>query len=322
MKSIRLLLVTGVSACLSLPVAAGLPPPSISGSYFDYVSGLPDADMRATVVGTSSSFSSVGTFSLFRTSSGAVGGEAQTGITVSLTPSPSIAASSLAEGSGKVPDTVLATPTVGLGGNGASSAGRIDYQFEVTGPAGLVGLNVDGTMGLTISGGGSSSGSANTSLSIFEDFGSGRTILGDGLFGSSNPAPGQGFVTFNRVWYDNAGLLHSEFTADYVHDGYHEHGTYLVQTNQLYTIRLIAATGAIYAASYAGSDGSFAANAFVDPVLSIDAGADPGLYRLLLSEGAGNGLVASVPEPGTSALMIAGLAALGGVASRRRAARL
>jgi hypothetical protein len=293
------MLTAGVSGCLSMPAAAaGLAAPVVTQTLYNVVTAQPDSGMRATPAGQQASYSSPGTQTLFMPTSGEIGGEAQAGGTISFAPSPSIVVSSHAAGFGVVPDSIQLSRDLswGLGRNEAGSSGSIAYQLQVTGPSGFVGLAVNGTIGLSMAGL-NGRGSANASLLISDS--SGNDIVGDFIFGSTAPAPGQGPVTLNRL---------GDFNANYAGSAYHEAGTYLIQTNQVYTVRLVAGVGAIIDASRTQSDSSFTAQAFSDPTFSIDAGANADAYQLSFSEGIGN--AAPVPEPSSVSLTLAGFGML------------
>ena len=279
----------------------------VTQTLLNAVTAQPDSGMRSTPAGQVANYSSPGTQTLFTPTSGEIGGVAQAAGTISFGPSPSIVVSGYAAGFGVVPDSIQSSRDLswGLGRNDADSSGSIRYQLQVTGPSGFVGLAVNGTIGLSMAGV-NGRGSAIAELLISDS--SGNEFLGDVMFGSTAPAPGQGPVTLNRLWYDSMGGLRQEFNANYAGSAYHEAGTYLIQTNQVYEVRLVAGVGAIIDASRTQSDSSFTAQAFSDPTFSIDAGANADAYQLSFSEGIGN--AAPVPEPSSGSLTLAGFGML------------
>jgi hypothetical protein len=165
-----------------------------------------------------------------------------------------------------------------------SASGFLEYGVEIVGPAGLVPVLIDVSGRVS---GAAPSGASFAVESRWDLLDSGSPLAGDDI------RSGQLTGTFSQNFARTASLS--------------------LAANHPYTVfMLVDAAGA---ATLQGSTAT--ATAFVDPVFSFAAGVDPRSYTFVFSEGIGNALPSAVvPEPGTLALLGAGL--LAGCLPRRR----
>jgi hypothetical protein len=285
--------------------------------------GPVDQDNRATEVGLTASFTSTGTQSLSRPSAGLIGGEATSGGTILLGPSPSIVVSAHAEASGTVPDTVLPSQNsnVGFGQEVANAAGTLRYQFEIFDPLGPnttnpVDLNVDGTIGAAgVSASQPAFASSNEEIEVSDL--SGNLLVADYLFATTNPPLGQGNVFLRHIGTDSGGILKSFDDSNYAGSSYHEKGTYRFQTNQVYSVHLVATAGAIIHVEQVNA-AAITVSGFVDPVFTL-VGPNTGNLKLVFSGGVGN--ASPVPVPASAWLAMSGLGVLLGFGKKRTTKR-
>jgi hypothetical protein len=182
------------------------------------------------------------------------------------------------------------------GTDAAVAAAGIVYYLEIAGGAGTppVTLDVFASGFASASGGGVSAGGAleiqdNSSLAIVADWGTCASTI------SATACAGQP-LSFNLLGAPVA-----------------------LSANTLYAVNITAvgSVGGCLSPPCALQTGD--AQAFTDPWFMLDPSTpDFGLYSLELSAGIGNTPVAPVPEPGTWALLAAGIAVLGAAQPGRR----
>jgi hypothetical protein len=193
---------------------------------------------------------------------------------------------------------IINTPTPGINvsanlASTATSAGLANifevtkYYFRISGPgtSTLVGINAVGSVGFN-------------SISTNEGFAAltSQFTVGD-PFGLSNSV---NLSLFLNSAAGNAPKLTDQFTVA---------GMYTLNTNQIYQVFMRA--GINVQISGAGPESVYAS---IDPTFVLS---DPN-YSIALSDGFGNGVTATVPEPPTWAMMILGFAGVGFMAYRRK----
>ena len=154
--------------------------------------------------------------------------------------------------------------------------GLLTYALEIIGPSGPVPVLIDVA--------GSASGFSDDGASFAVE--SRWDLLdGDVVLAGDDIRSGQLSGRFNQGFGRRVGLT--------------------LAANHLYSVFLLADAAA--AATLEGSQSS--ALAIIDPVFTLGPGVDPSLYAFSFSDGIGNGapVPAAVPEPGTLALLGAGL---------------
>lgn len=224
------------------------------------------------------------------------------------TPGSIAAATSTTSASGMLVPSLSSQVTSGF--NVANSAQEV-YYFEVMGASGPVSVQVSATGSTTASTSLSSSATQNVntlaSLVIYQSstavvFDTVSLIYSDSLQvggpciisdTSSSSTTGTG-ATSSVSSSSGIGCTSSNMTG-----GFSESGSYIFAAN---TVEEVILTANITAGTTTGDNGTVAATASVDPIITVPAG-----YTLVESAGIGNG-AAATPEPGTWMLAAASLA--------------
>ena len=182
-----------------------------------------------------------------------------------------------------------ANAVIGINPLFASIFGRsvdvLVYSFELVGPAGMVPVLIDVA--------GAASGSATRGASFAVESRWNLFDRGHVSLASDDIRSGQLTGDFSQSFNRTVSLA--------------------LAANQVYSVELFA--DAASAATDVGSNSI--ASAFVDPIFSFGPGVDPASYVFNFSAGIGNTRPATgVPEPGTLALLVAGLLGLLQIRSR------
>lgn len=164
--------------------------------------------------------------------------------------------------------------------------GLLTYSLEIVGPTGAVPVLIDVA--------GAATGFATTGASFAVESRwnlldpAGTSLAGDDI---------------------RSGQLSGSFSQNFGHTV-----SISLAANQIYSVFMLADAAA--AATLEGSRAT--ANAFIDPIFSFGPGVDPQIYSFNFSDGIGNASpAAAIPEPGTLALLSAGLLSLGLLRQRR-----
>ena len=193
----------------------------------------------------------------------------------------------------------------------SSASGSITYYLTVTGPTfGAADLVVP----LHLIGGYELGGSQSVQDATFE------ASVGFNMFGFNDLTAGtSGFGAACNVNVNQCGG--QSFFADFSVNAFANHR--IGDTVEI----VLQARAAALANNVAGTGGVAGANAFIDPMITIDTDwlADNPGFQLNFSDGVVNGTgllpdAGGVPEPATWALMIAGFGLVGTVLRRRRTA--
>lgn len=234
---------------------------------------------------------------------------------VANTPGQMIAQSTTVTAAGTPSPTLTASM-----GNGGEAGTTLTYFFEVVGSGSTVNIGVNSIGSLstqTSTGGQPMGGNALQAVDAVEEL----LILGVlsdtatinytiscsptcGQFGNMSNATGNGFVSTPG---QNGAFINS--ASSNMFGGINESGNYTISTNTQYEVEMIlnlqniGSSGVAPTASATGS---------IDPIITVPNG-----YTLELSPGVGNS-AATTPEPGTWALLTAGVAVL--MAAKRRGA--
>jgi len=215
-----------------------------------------------------------------------VGGGGNTmSVTVSGTPSPSIA-------------TVAQAPA-GVG----DASGSLRYSFVVLAPAGFtgtsVGITVDAKGSVSATAQASSGFAVNASTQLLIDLGT-VNDLAQLSFGTSNG------VSFNDPVTSGTGFV-SALSGGSESGGFDESGTYQVILGEVHNVFLNTNL-------QCNDSAGVSCSASVDPTITAPAG-----FEVLFSQGFGDSAAVSVPEPSTAAMLLIGLMGVGFAARRRRA---
>lgn len=169
------------------------------------------------------------------------------------------------------------------------ASGFLNYGIEIVGPAGLLPVLID-VAGAAFATAPSGASFAVESRWDLLDLGS--SLAGDDI---------------------RSGQLSGSFNQNFDHTV-----SLTLAANHVYTVFMLADAAA--AATLEGSQ--VTARAFIDPIFSLGPGVDPQSYTFVFSEGIGNARApAAVPEPGTLALLSAGLLAFSFVGVGRNRSR-
>jgi hypothetical protein len=167
------------------------------------------------------------------------------------------------------------------------------YYFTIVGPGSTASVLINATGGV-----GFNSVNPLDNTSIQASF----TLHG-------NQAP---FVISDSLYMASGGGIISDAQGHFAlhpFDQFSIANSFTLSTNVVYEVTLSANISAIL-----GGAGPESEYAFVDPSFAIS---DPG-YRIVLSDGFGNGIAGAVPEMSTWGMMILGFAGVGVAACRRK----
>jgi hypothetical protein len=185
------------------------------------------------------------------------------------------------------PSIFVMGSTGSLGDHGAGQVfaeGTLTYSFEISGPQPSVSVQVLATGNASFApAGAGDNDSASASLRI-----SGGPVNGN----PSGAISDQAFVDPSITTFSSANFT--------------ENGTYLLATNTIYTVALLASVS-----SNPSVGGFDTLSAFVDPQFIVPIG-----YSLEFSDGVGNG--ATTPIPAALPLFLSGLGTMGLLGWRRK----
>ena len=220
------------------------------------------------------------------------------------------------------------TSTVPAGGANALLTAELDYYFEVVPLDGnqnitpvQIGVNASGsTSASTVSGVPAIGNNAGNTL-VFEIMQGAAFVLDDqvvvdytdgendeGTCFTENFSGVRGLGVVSTPGVDGATI---GCGSSFMFGGFTDTGTYTLDSNTPESVAMIAnVTVGCSNNGLAEGPGSCAGSSFVDPLITAPAG-----YEIVLSDGVGNS-VAATPEPGTSALLAAGLLLCAGIARR------